>query len=69
MYVLDDRKALRALARVETGVVDLEVKKFAAGLVEWNDRIGVVDLKIDFEATPSVEVSRNGCRIVNAILR
>jgi hypothetical protein len=54
---------------VETGVVVLEVKKFAAGLVEWNSRIGVAGLKTDFEATPSVEVSRNGCRIENAILR
>lgn len=54
---------------MEIGVVVLEVKKFAAGLVEWNDRIGVVDLKIDFEATPSVEVSLNGCRIEKAILR
>jgi hypothetical protein len=69
IYVLDDRKAFRAFASVETGVVVLEVKKFAAGLDEWNDRIGIADLKMDFEATPSVEVSRNGCRIVNAILR
>jgi hypothetical protein len=69
IYVLDGRKAFRALERVETGVVVLEVKKFAAGLVEWNDRIGVADLKIDFEATPSVEVSRNGCRIANAMLK
>ena len=34
IYVLEDRKAFRALARVETGVVVLEVKKFAAGLEE-----------------------------------
>ena len=44
------------------------MKKFAAGLLEWNDRIGVADLKMFFEATPSVLVSRNGCRIVNAIV-
>jgi len=45
------------------------VKKFAAGLLEWNNRIGVADLKMFFEATPSVLVSRKGWRIVNAILR
>lgn len=51
-----------------TGVVVLEVKKLAAGLELWNDRTEV-DLKADFEATPRVEVSLKGCRMVNAILR
>jgi len=54
---------------MEIGAVVLEVKKFVTGFAEWNDRIGVDDLKIAFEATPSVEVSLNGCRIENAILR
>ena len=69
MYVLDDRKAFRDFSRMEIGAVVLEVKKFVTGFAEWNDRIGVDDLKIAFEATPSVEVSLNGCRIENAILR
>jgi hypothetical protein len=69
IYVLDDLKAFRAFASVLTGVVVLEVKKFAAGLDEWNERMGAADLKIDFDATPSEEVSRNGCRIVKAILK
>ena len=46
----------------------LEVKKLAAGLEWWNDRIGV-DLNTVFETNPSVEVSLKGCRTVNAILR
>jgi hypothetical protein len=68
MYVLDCRNAFRAFVRVLTGVVVLEVKKLAAGLELWNDRTEV-DLKADFEATPRVEVSLKGCRMVNAILR
>ena len=68
MYVLEDRKAFRALARVEIVVGVLEVKKLAAGLEEWNDRIGVADLKIDLDTKPSEEVSRIGCRIEKAIL-
>ena len=50
------------------GVAVLEVKKLAAGLEWWNDRIGA-DLNAVFETKPNVEVSLKGCRIVNAILR
>jgi len=53
---------------VLTGVVVLEVKKFAAGRAWWNDRMGV-DLNADLEMNPMVEVSRNGWRIEKAILR
>jgi hypothetical protein len=69
IYVLEDRKAFRAFPNTWLDcVVVLEVKKFAAGLLEWNDRIGIADLNMGFETTPSVLVSRNGWRIVNAIL-
>jgi hypothetical protein len=67
MYVLDCWKAFRAFVRVVTGVVVRDVKKLVAGLL-WNDRIAG-DLKADFEATASVELSLNGCRIVKAIFR
>lgn len=50
-----------------TGVVDRDVKKFAAGLLLWNDRTGA-DLKAVFEAPTSAEVSFRGCRIVKAML-
>ena len=54
--------------RVVTGVVVLEVKKFAFGAL-WKLRTGAADLKIDLDATPKLEVSRNGCRIVKAMLK
>ena len=47
----------------------LEVKKLVAGRELWNDLIGAADLSADFGAAPRVAVSRNVCRIVNAILR
>lgn len=43
-----------------------EVKKLAAGLAWWKDRIGV-DLKADLDTSPRVDVSRKGCRTVKAI--
>jgi hypothetical protein len=59
--------AFRTFVRALDEAVFRDVKKFAAGLLLWNDRTGA-DLKADFEATARVEVSLNGCRIVNAIL-
>jgi len=52
---------------VLVGAVVRDVKKFAAGLELWNDRMGA-DLNAVFEAPTRVEVSLNGCRIANAIL-
>jgi hypothetical protein len=49
------------------GVDVRDVKKFAAGLAWWKERI--VDLKVDLEIIPIVAVSRKGCRIVCAISR
>lgn len=66
IYVLDCLNAFRAFESVVTGVVDRDVKKFAAGLLLWNDRTGA-DLKAVFEAPTSTDVSLNGCRTVNAI--
>jgi hypothetical protein len=68
IYVLDCRNTFRALVRVLTGVTVLDVKKLAAGLAWWYDRIGL-DLNADFETKPIVDVSLKGCRTVNAILR
>ena len=53
---------------VTRGVI-LEVKKlaFAFGVL-WKVRTGAADLMKDLEAAPRLAVSRNGCRIVNAIL-
>lgn len=69
MYVLDCLKPLRALVIMVTRGVDFEVKKlaFAFGVL-WKFRTGAADLRNDFEAAPRVAVSRNGCRIVKAML-
>lgn len=50
------------------GFVVLDVKKFAAGRLLWNNRTGA-DLNVDFDATTRVELSLNDCRIGKAILR
>jgi hypothetical protein len=49
------------------GLTVCDEKKFVAGLLLWKDRIGA-DLKAPFDATAMVEPSRNGCRIVNAMM-
>jgi hypothetical protein len=59
--------AFLAFVRALDEAVFRDVNKFDVGLLLWNDRTGA-DLKADFEATARVEVSLNGCRIVNAIL-
>lgn len=42
----------------------------AAGREEWNARVvaGAADLKAPFATVETAAVSRNGCRIVNAIV-
>lgn len=65
-YVRDCLNAFRAFASVLVAVVR-DVKKFAAGLELWNDRMGA-ELKAVFEAPTSVVESFNGCRITNAIV-
>jgi len=66
IYVLDCRKTFRALLRV-LGAVERDEKKFVAGLAWWKARTGA-DLDADFDTSDTADVSRSGCRIVNAIL-
>ncbi len=59
MYVLDCWKAFRIFVMDVVGLVVREVKKVFAGLLLWKARAGT-DLKADFDARETVEVSLNG---------
>lgn len=65
-YVLDCLNAFRTFVSALVGVDVRDVKKFAAGLLVWNDRTGA-DLKADFEAAAKAEVNFSDCRTVNAM--
>lgn len=44
------------------------MKKVAAGLLLWNERMGAADLKAVFEAPATAEVNLKGWRIENAMV-